>query len=462
MSRSSVNYSYDNRYIATFTLRRDATSRFINDKWGTFLSGALAWNIDSERFMQNQNTVSALKLRLSLGEVGNSNVPTSGSYSQLYGTNYSFGTIETIGQSSLSIANENLSWETTREVNAGLEVGLWNDRLKFTADFYDKVTRDLLLEAPVVNIVGFDKAWQNIGKMRNRGIELSLNAQLINHKNFKWNFFANFARNKTKILELGQGGAPILLGVTCLSGQNAVILQEGGEIGDIYGYVTKGVYGLNDFEIDGITPKPDVAVETGAEKPGAMRFADLYKDEKITSDDRTVIGNSTPDFFGAFGTNFTWKNLDLNLSFQYSYGGNVYNANYNQLAAFTGTTNNQMAFFEERWSPRNLASTQYSTMTNGAVCSAFVEDASFLRLRSARISYTCPRKWFGPNSHIGSIKFYIAGENLFVLTRYSGYDPEVYSNQGSSSMSNILTSGFDYGCFPRPRTFTAGINILFQ
>ena len=457
-----INYSYDNRYIATFTLRRDATSRFINDKWGTFLSGALAWNIDSERFMQNQNTVSALKLRLSLGEVGNSNVPTSGSYSQLYGTNYSFGTIETIGQSSLSIANENLSWETTREVNAGLEVGLWNDRLKFTADFYDKVTRDLLLEAPVVNIVGFDKAWQNIGKMRNRGIELSLNAQLINHKNFKWNFFANFARNKTKILELGQSGAPILLGVTCLSGQNAVILQEGGEIGDIYGYVTKGVYGLNDFEIDGITPKPDVAVETGAEKPGAMRFADLYKDEKITSDDRTVIGNSTPDFFGAFGTNFTWKNLDLNLSFQYSYGGNVYNANYNQLAAFTGTTNNQMAFFEERWSPRNLASTQYSTMTNGAVCSAFVEDASFLRLRSARISYTCPRKWFGPNSHIGSIKFYIAGENLFVLTRYSGYDPEVYSNQGSSSMSNILTSGFDYGCFPRPRTFTAGINILFQ
>lgn len=457
-----INYSYDNRYIATFTLRRDATSRFINDKWGTFLSGALAWNIDSERFMQNQNTVSALKLRLSLGEVGNSNVPTSGSYSQLYGTNYSFGTIETIGQSSLSIANENLSWETTREVNAGLEVGLWNDRLKFTADFYDKVTRDLLLEAPVVNIVGFDKAWQNIGKMRNRGIELSLNAQLINHKNFKWNFFANFARNKTKILELGQSGAPILLGVTCLSGQNAVILQEGGEIGDIYGYVTKGVYGLNDFEIDGITPKPDVAVETGAEKPGAMRFADLYKDEKITSDDRTVIGNSTPDFFGAFGTNFTWKNLDLNLSFQYSYGGNVYNANYNQLAAFTGTTNNQMAFFEERWSPRNLASTQYSTMTNGAVCSAFVEDASFLRLRSARISYTCPRKWFGPNSHIGSIKFYIAGENLFVLTRYSGYDPEVYSNQGSSSMSNILTSGFDYGCFPRPCTFTAGINILFQ
>ena len=457
-----INYTYDNRYIATFTVRRDATSRFINDKWGTFLSGAFAWNVDSEAFMQNQNTVSALKLRLSLGEVGNSNVPTSGSYSQLYGTNYSFGNMESIGQSSMSIANENLSWETTREVNAGLELGLWNDRLRFTADFYDKVTRDLLLEAPIINIVGFDKAWQNIGKMRNRGIELSLNAQLIDHKQFKWGIFANFARNKTKILELGQGGAPILLNVTCLSGQNAVILQEGGQVGDIYGYVTEGVYGLNDFEIDGITPKKGVAVETGAERPGSMRFADLHKDGKITSDDRTVIGNSTPDFFGAFGTNFIWKNLDLNLSFQYSYGGEVYNANYNQLAAFSGTTFNQMAFFQERWSPENLESTQYSAMTNGQVCSAFVEDASFLRLRSARIGYTFPRKWFGPKSHIGSIKVYVAGENLFVLSRYSGYDPEVYSNQGSSSMSSILTSGFDYGCFPRPRTFTVGFNILFQ
>lgn len=457
-----VNYSYDNRYTATFTIRRDATSSFINNKWGTFLSGAFAWNVDSEKFMQNQNTVSTLKLRLSLGEVGNSNVPTSGSYSQLYTTNYSFGNIESIGQSSVSIANENLSWETTREINAGLEFGLWNDRLKIVADFYDKVTRDLLLEAPVINIVGFDKGWQNIGKMRNRGLELSVNAQLVDRKNIKWGIFANFARNKTKVLELGQGGAPILMNVTCLGGQNAVILQEGGRVGDIYGYVTEGVYGLNDFELDGYTPKSGVAVETGAERPGSMRFADLVPDGKITSDDRTVIGNTMPDFFGAFGTNLTWKNLDLSLAFQYSCGGDVYNANYNQLASFTGTSFNQMAFFADRWTADNLTSTQYSSMTSGQVCSAFVEDASFLRLRTARLGYTFPRKWFGPRSHIGMIKAYVAAENLFVLTNYSGYDPEVYSRQGSGSMSNILTSGFDYGCFPRPRTFTIGFNILFQ
>ena len=189
-----------------------------------------------------------------------------------------------------------------------------------------------------------------------------------------------------------------------------------------------------------------------------MRFADLYKDEKITSDDRTVIGNSTPDFFGAFGTNFTWKNLDLNLSFQYSYGGNVYNANA-QSARSVHRNHEQPGyiFSQERWSPRNLASTQYSPATNGAVCSAFVEDASFLRLRYLHGSATPVRaNGSALNSHIGSIKFYLAGENLFCSSPgRSGHDPEVYSNQGSSSMSNILTSGFDYGCFPRPRTFTA-------
>lgn len=154
----------------------------------------------------------------------------------------------------MSIANENLSWETTREVNAGLEVGLWNDRLKFTADFYDKVTRDLLLEAPVVNIVGFDKAWQNIGKMRNRGIELSLNAQLINHKNFKWNFFANFARNKTKILELGRR-SPVPAGCHLSERSECRHPARGRRDRRHIRIRHKGVYGLNDSKFDGITPK---------------------------------------------------------------------------------------------------------------------------------------------------------------------------------------------------------------
>ena len=457
-----ANYSYDNRYIATFTARRDGTSSFVKNKWGTFFSGALAWNIDSERFMQRQDVVSTLKLRLSMGQVGNSNVPTAGSYAQLVNTFYSFGDNEKIGQHPASIANEELTWETTTEMNLGLELGLWQDRLTLNADVYDKVTDNLLLEAPVVNIAGYEKAWQNIGKMRNRGVELSLNALIINKKKVQWSVNANFSKNVTKILELGQNGAPIYLGVTCLSGQNAVILQEGGSVGDIYGYETIGVYGLNDFEADGVTPKPGVPVETGAERPGSMKFRNIDGNNKITAEDRKVIGNTLPDFFGAFGSDLTLGDFNLHMQFNYSYGADVYNANYNVLAKFNSNSYNQMAFYKDRWTDSNMTSTQYSGMTNDQVCSAFVEDASYLRLKTLRFTWSLPSDWFGPKSHIGSIRAYVSADNLFVLTRYSGYDPEVYSKQGSTSSSSILTSGFDYGVFPRARTFTLGFNFIFR
>lgn len=457
-----ANYSYDNRYIATFTARRDGTSSFVKNKWGNFFSGAAAWNVDQEKFMQTQDVVSTLKLRLSLGQVGNSNVPTSGSYAQLVNTFYSYGNNEKVGQHPASIANEELSWETTTEANIGLELGLWQDRLTINADVYNKITDNLLLEAPIVNIAGYEKAWQNIGKMRNSGVELSLNALLINKKRFQWSMHANFSKNVTEILELGQNGAPIYLGVTCLSGQNAIILKEGGSVGDIYGYETIGVYGLNDFEANGTTPKPGVPVETGAERPGAMKFKDEFVDGKITAEDRKVIGNTLPDFFGAFGTDLTWGDFNLHMQFNYSYGADVYNANYNILAKFNPNSYNQMAFYKDRWSKDNLTSTQYVSMTNDQVCSAFVEDASYLRLKTLRLTWNLPSRWFGKKSHIGSIRTYISADNLFVLTRYSGYDPEVYSKQGSTSSSSILTSGFDYGVFPRARTFTLGFNFIFR
>ena len=457
-----ANYSYDNRYIATFTVRRDGTSSFVKNKWGTFFSGAVAWNIDSEKFMRKQDVISTLKLRLSVGQVGNSNVPTSGSYSQLANSFYSFGNNETVGQYPASISNEELSWEKTTETNLGLELGLWRDRFTLNADIYNKITDNLLLEAPVVNIAGFEKAWQNIGKMSNRGIELTMNALIINKKKLRWSVNANFSKNVTKILELGQNGAPIYLGVTCLSGQNAIILQEGGSVGDIYGYETIGVYGLNDFEADGRTPKPGVPVETGAERPGSMKFRNLDGNDKITAEDRKVIGNSLPDFFGAFGTDFTLGDFNLHMQFNYSYGADVYNANYNILGKFNSDSHNQMAFYKDRWTTDNMASTQYSSMTNNQVCSAFVEDASYLRLKTLRLTWNLPSKWFTPKSHIESIKAYVSADNLFVLTRYSGYDPEVYSKQGSTSSSSILTSGFDYGVFPRARTFTLGFNFIFR
>ena len=462
-----ANYSYDSRYSATLTVRRDGSSNFVANKWGTFFSGAAAWNVDQEEFMKNQTLVSTLKLRASLGQVGNSNVPTNGSYAQLANTRYSYGGNAAVGQVASSLANESLTWETTTEVNFGLETGFFNDRLGLNVDVYDKLTSGLLLEAPVMNISGYDKAWQNIGKLQNRGVELTLKATPVMSKDFQWNVNANFALNKTKILELGQNGAPIYMTVTCLSGQNAAILEEGGAVGDIFGYVTEGVYGWSDFEADGITPRPGVAIQTGSERPGTMKLKDIsgpegVPDGKITADDRVIIGNSLPDWYGSFGTDITWKRFNLSAQFQYSFGNDVYNANYNSIARFTGMSYNQSATWANRWSEDNLGSTMYNVMMPGTVVSAFVEDASYLRCKTLRLTYSFPSAKWMRTAHINSVRAYLAADNLFVLTNYSGYDPEVYSKQGGSSMSGVLTSGFDYGCFPRARSFTIGVNLSFE
>lgn len=457
-----ANWSYDGRYVLTATARRDGTSSFVKNKWGNFFSGAFAWNISNEAFMQDQDVVSTLKLRLSAGQVGNSNVPTSGSYSQVENTFYSFGGNGAVGVKPSSLANEELAWETTTEENVGLELGFWNDRLTFNADVYNKVTDGLLLEAPVVNVAGFEKAWQNIGKLRNRGVELSLNAGLVQTRDFSWTFNANFSLNRTKILELGQNGAPIYLGVRCLDNQNAIILREGGSIGDIYGYETVGIYDGSDFYADGYTPLPGVAIETGAEKPGSMKLRDTDGNGRITPEDRTVIGNTMPDFYGAFGTELTWKGISLYAQFNYSYGADIYNANYNALCKFNAEWYNQMGFYTDGWSLSNPDGKMFTSMTANKVCSQFVEDASYLRLKTLRLSWTLPSKWFGPKSHIGMIKTYLSADNLFVLTNYSGYDPEVFSSQNTSASSSVLTSGFDYGVFPRARMFTLGFNFIFK
>lgn len=458
-----VNYSYDGKYLLTFTTRRDGSSAFKTNKWSTFYSGALAYNMMEEDFIKRIKQISNLRFRLSLGEVGNSNVPTTGAYAQLYNTNYNFNNSIAIGQAAASLANENLRWERTREWNVGLEVGGFDNRIAITADYYIKDTRDLLLEAPVLNISGYDKAWQNIGMLRNEGLEISLNAALVKSEDFKWDFNVNFAKNKSIIKELGQNGAPIYLAASFISssaGQQAVMLKEGGPIGTMHGYIADGVYKTEDFNADG-TAKTGVAVEGVGEKAGWIRYKDLNNDNKITAEDRTDIGKSLPDFFGSFASIWTWRNIDLHLGFQYSYGNDVFNANYIQAARFGAVDYNQMAYYKDRWTTDNPSSTQYAQMAVGTMSSVFVEDASFLRFKTARIGYTLKGDWLTKTKIIRNAKLYVAAENLYTFTKYSGYDPEITGSQSAGSMTSVLTSGFDYGVFPRAKTFTAGLNIVF-
>ena len=462
------HYSYDDRYIGTFTFRRDGTSAFVKNKWGSFYSGAIAWNAKEEEFLKHVNTVSTLRLRLSVGEVGNSSVPTSGSFAQLYNTNTAFGTDLSIGQSPITLANEDLTWEKTLEYNLGLELGLWNERLHFDLDLYHKTTRDLLLEAPVLNISGYTKAWQNIGSIRNMGAELSMSAVLIDKHDFQWTMNANMTRNVSKILHLGQNGAPIYLGITCLNGQNAVILREGGSVGELFGYRAIGLYQLDEFDAVPSISDPDEMVYTlksgipgqGGEQPGSLKLYDKSGNGKIDDADREVIGNFLPDVYGAFSTTLNYKSFNLYLGFQYSIGNDLYNANYSMIGSFQGNASNQLATWNDRWTESNQSSSQYAQIPDGLVSSAFVEDASYLRFATARLTYTLPQKVLRRTKHLESCKFYISADNIWVFTKYSGYDPEVGISQNSAAA--ILSQGFDYGNFPKARTFTFGVNLSFR
>lgn len=462
-----ANYVYDDRYIGTFTFRRDGTSSFLKNKWGNFYSGAIAWNAKNERFLKNVKQISTLKLRASLGEVGNSNVPTSGSFAQLYTTSTAFGTNLSIGQSPVTLANEDLTWEKTLEYNLGLEFGMWNERLHVDVDLYNKTTKNLLLEAPVLNISGYTSAWQNVGSIRNSGIEASLNAVLIDKRDFQWTFNANITHNKSKILELGQDGAPIYLGITCLGGSNGVILREGGSVGELYGYKAVGLYQLDDFNASvnssGKTIysiKDGVASQSAGEQPGSLKVQDTNGDGKIDDSDRVVIGNFLPKVYGAFSTTFNWKAFNLYLGFQYSLGNDLYNANYVQTASFNSGSYNQVAAWNDRWTTENQSSRQYSQISSKLVSSAFVEDASYLRFSTARFTYTFPSKLLRKMKHFEGCKLYVSADNIYCFTRYSGYDPEVGISQNSASA--ILSQGFDYGNFPKARTFTFGVNLSFR
>ncbi len=463
------NYAYNDRYIATFTFRRDGTSTFVKNKWGSFYSGAFAWNAKQEPFLIDNRTISTLKIRASLGEVGNSNVPTSGSFAQLYNTNTAFGTDVSIGQSPVTLANENLTWEKTLEYNLGIEYGMWNERMHIDLDLYNKTTRDLLLEAPVLNISGYPKAWQNIGSIRNMGVELSLSANLIDKRDFQWSMNANMTHNKSKILRLGQSGAPIYLGISCLTDQNAVILREGGSVGELYGYRATGLYQLDEFNAaTGSTGKTIYTLKDGipsqgvGEQPGSIKLADLDQNGKIDDDDREVIGNFLPDIYGAFSTTFNWKSFNLYLGFQYSLGNDMYNANYVMTASYTGDGSNQIGRWLNRWTTANQTNDPlyYSQIPTKLVSSAYVEDASFLRFSTARLTYSLPAKVLSRTKHVEMCKFYVSADNIYTFTKYSGYDPEVGISQNSASA--ILSQGFDYGNFPHARTFTFGVNLSFK
>ncbi|MCH5598233.1 SusC/RagA family TonB-linked outer membrane protein [Niabella ginsengisoli] len=474
---SRINYTLLNRYLFTASFRADGSDKFgAGNKYGYFPSFAFAWKVDQENFLKDVSAISDLKLRLSYGETGNERIPAYSYAGKMVNAYYAADGISAYGLAPSSLANPNLKWETTVQYNAGLDLGLLKNRLTFTADFYLKQTKDMLLPVLIPSQSGYKQQWQNIGKIDNKGIEFQVTSQNIQQKDFQWTTNFNISFNSNKIRSLGSlDYIPVVMdnGVITNLGRVSV----GQQLGTAYGYVFDGVYQISQFDwqnnSDPSIPhaertyslKPgEVNVAGTAVLPGSFKFKDLNNDGIVDENsDRTFISNSLPKHFGGINNTFNYKNFELNVFFEWSYGAEIFNLGKIALEGLSNNNNISKDFYDNRWTPENPTN-EYGDFrgSNGLTggnttyrfaSSYYVEDASYLRMRNLTLNYHLPKNWIGKIGLKGA-KVYVTGNNLWLLTDYSGYDPDV-------SFSDPLFSGFDRISYPRVKSFIIGAAINF-
>lgn len=453
---SRVQYDYKGKYLAAATVRRDGSSRFgAENKWGLFPSASVGWRISAENFMNNgvTNPVSDLKLRASFGFSGNNTIGNYSSLALLSPSNYSTcpGTgVVTNGLSISNLLNNVLTWENSKQFDVGLDLGLFNDRIYLVADYYTKITSDLLLDVPVPTLTGFNRSLQNIGKVKNWGWEFALNTKNFVNK-FKWNTNANISFNKNNVLALGPAGDPIRSGSLNLNH----ITQIGSPIGSFFGYTVDGIY-QTQREVDN---SPAVR-GNGGSRPGDFRFRDTNEDGQITVADQTIIGNTFPDFTYGLTNYFSFKNFDLNVLIQGVQGNDVFFVSRRSSGDLQGGRN-QFKELVNRWhSPEQPGNgklpraARTTTGQNTASSTYFIENGSYFRVRNITFAYNLPQK--SSNQFLRSTRLYLGIQNAFTFTDYIGYNPEA-----SISGADPLQPGRDYGGYPVSRVFTLGLNVGF-
>lgn len=447
-----INYSYKNKYLLTGNLRIDGSSKFgEGNRYGTFPSFSAGWRVSEEEFMSNIEFISNLKLRVSWGKSGNSQI---GNYNYATRLNlsqyYVFGGGIVPGVAPTSVPNEEVKWETTTQTNIGIDLGLFQDKLNFTADYYVKTTSDMLVPVPIPSSAGITEApYQNAGKVENKGLELSLNYQ-NSAGAFSYDIGGNFSTVKNEVLSLG-GGLPIPSPILYRESVRLTRTQKGRSIGEFYGYKTNGLF-QNQQDI------ANHATQSGAE-PGDIRFVDVNDDGVINDDDRTYIGSPIPDFQFGFNAGVAYKNFDFKLLISGVYGNELMNTMGYRL--LNGShIGNKMAGVLNRWTGEGTSNsmprlTWNDPNNNARISDRYVEDGSYLRLKNLQIGYNLPNSLL---SKVGArrVRLYLSGRNLFTLTGYSGFDPEL-----GKVNNNNLNYGIDMGNYPVPRSFNIGLNIGF-
>ena len=436
-----VNYTLLDRYNATATFRADNSSRFSKDhRWGYFPSLGLSWNVDQEPFLREVKAIDYLKVRLSGGLVGNQEIPDY-AFSTSYATG-SYGGSSSYAKQNTS--NDRLKWETTASYNLGVDLGLWKNRVNIVVDAYYKKTSDLLLIVPMGFASGVTSQLQNVGNVVNKGVEFSVSTNLIQRKDLTWTVSANAAYNKNEITDMGTTNDVIQ------GSDKQQILRRGESLGAFYGLQFVGIVQSD----EDITKLPTVNGQTP--KPGDLKYADVNGDNKIDGNDRIILGSTQPDLVYGLSTQLRYRHFDLSASFAGSYGNKLYNALQRRLE-LTGDSYNVLTTVKDSWTPTNASRSAEGRLQGkntlplasnarpfSYIDSRYVQSASYLKLRNLTVGYTL--KVESLKLKVESIRLYATASNLFTITPYNGYDPEV-------------SSGTDSGAYPASRTFTFGINV---
>ncbi len=460
-----LNYSLHDRYMFTLNARYDGSSNFSkNNKWAFFPSGAFAWNMKNESFMSGVDVVSFWKWRVSYGVTGNQAI---GPYQTLARFSPVFTVIdgETVNAvRPTTVSNSDLTWETSKQLNIGADIGLFNDRISFTAEYYRQVTSDLLFSVQLPQYSGYTSQLKNIGEVENRGIELALSSRILDQA-LVWNTDINFSANRNKVLSLPGGndiqygsGPGHLVGLG-----NTQILREGFPVGSFWGWTYDGVYQAGDTFIPG----------GGFEQsPGGEKFRDIdgvrdsngkltgVPDGMLNASDQSIIGNPNPDFIWGWNNDLRFKNFDLNIFFQGSQGNDILSYTLMELNLLSGI-NNATTEALKRWTPEhtNTDVPKASVGRTRRVSTRWIYDGSFVRLKNLSLGYTFPASIL-ESIKLSKVRVYVSAQNILTLTKYEGYDPEVnYRSENDTDSNRNL--GLDYGSYPNAKSYTVGLNIGF-
>lgn len=497
---AQFNYDYEKRYMLSLTYRADGSTRFApGNQWGHFPAVSGAWVATNEKFMQNQNLFSQLKVRLAYGLTGNNEIDDD-MWRYQYSINTTGGpgwgeTNETgyeyyANTGGNKLPNPNIKWETSIKRNLAFDIGLFKDRLTITPEYYVNTTKDLLYESNIPTTTGYVKQMQNIGQVTNRGFELTINAQIIQKQKAYFNTTFTFGANKKTIDRLnGTEDIIWMTSDTWKSSEGDYMIKVGDQLGLIYGYVYDGIYRFDEFDLQGLnyvakpgTVNNDALFGTQPGRPKFKNFVDGEGENNVVNErDKVVIGNTNPKFSGGLNLSGGLGNFDMSANFFFMYGFDVNNVTRYTLSSFEGNVNNYFNILPEfssdkRWryaddvyGDRMVSNANYVTQyqevnANATVFnpvdigkkvthSYFIEDGSFLRLQDVTLGYRLPQSLLN-RMKINNLRVFFSGYNLFLWTKYTGYDPEV-------DVQTSLTPGIDFNRYPRSRNFLAGINITF-